>query len=220
MSPWKTVQTSLLVTTFGGVLLVLGKSILYPNAGVYRETPFVFPATVPLPDWQPLASSSLNNHKNELSGKHYRYVQKDLPLDIEMRYLTNIDGDVNAFIKQYAPHSSSEGQLRGVVRQQEGVGFHRLFVEKGRVYLSACINSNGGSTVTSKQFRQNRNTHDLNFNRLLVWLLARGKLRDERCLWAHLSVPLKNSSEQETYPILEKAWVSWYQWWSPRFPKP
>ncbi len=224
MNPWKTVQFSLLVATFGSTLLVLGKSVLYPRLGMHRATPFVFPAVVPLTEWQPLPSSSLNKQTKlsaqELSGKHYRYMQKDLSLDIEMRYLVNTDGDVNTFLKSYMRQSLSGGQLLGVLRQQDGVGFHRLFVDRGRVYLSTCINPRGGSTVTGKQFRQNRNTYDLNFNRLLVWLLARGQVRDERCLWAHLSVPLKNASPEETYPLLEKVWVSWYQWWSQHFPKP
>jgi cyanosortase A-associated protein len=49
--------------------------------------------------------------------------------------------------------------------------------------------------------------------------LGQEGLKDRRCLWAHLSVPLKNSSPEAAYQVLEKAWFSWYQWWQPRFPK-
>jgi cyanosortase A-associated protein len=218
----KTLRISLLAITFSSVLLVLGKLIFYPTVASRRLPPFTFPASVPLPEWQLLASSSLDNQINtstkEIPGRHYRYIQKDLPLDIEMRYLIDTDGDVDAFIKKYTIHSSSEPKNFVVLHQQKGVGFYSLFIQEKRAYLSACINPRGGSTVTGKQFRQNRNAYDLNFNRILLWLVAREPLRDERCLWTHLSAPLQNSSQKDTYVILEKAWLSWYQWWSSRFP--
>jgi len=218
----KTLRVSLLAITFSSVLLVLGKLILYPTVASRRVTPFTFPASVPLPEWKFLASSSLDNQINtsakEISGRYYRYIQKDFPLDIEMRYLIDTDGDVDAFIKKHAGHSSSEPKNFVVLHQQKGIGFYSLFIQEKRAYLSACINPRGGSTVTGKQFRQNRNAYDLNFNRILLWLVGQDPLRDERCLWTLLSAPLQNSSAQDTYVILEKAWLSWYQWWSPRFP--
>lgn len=219
MSCWKNLRIPLLAVTLSGVLLVLGKSILYPAVSSRTVTPFVFPSAVSLLEWQPLPSHPLVDqtakHPNYLSGRHYQYIQNNLPLNIEMRYVVDTAGDVKDFIKTYTSIPSSP-----VLRQQEGIGFYSLFIYQGKAYLSTCINPHGGSTVTARQFKQNRNTYDLQLGRLLPWLLGQENLKDERCLWTHLSIPLRDSSPEPAYLLLESAWFSWYQWWRPRFPKP
>lgn len=218
MSYWKNLRIPFLAVTLSSVFLVLGKVILYPAVSNRTATPFVFPPAVPLPEWQTLPSQSLvaqtTQDPNYISGKRYQYTQKSLPLDIEMRYLVNTVGDVKDFLKTYTSIS-----LSPTLRQQEGVGFYGLFTYQGKAYLSSCINPYGGSTVTDNQFKQNRNTKDLQISRLLPWLLGQEDLKDERCLWTQLSIPLRYSSPEPTYQILEKAWFSWHQWWQPRFPK-
>lgn len=142
------------------------------------------------------------------------------PLNIEMRYEVETDGDVKQFIKNNTAIQFLLDQPLLVVRQQEGVGFYGVFVYQKRAYLDACINSRGGSTFTKEQFSYNRIQYDVQLNRLLPWLLGLQPLRDKRCLWTHLSIPLNQSSPEQAYLILENAWFSWYKWWSSRFPKP
>lgn len=218
MSDCKNFRPLLLAVTFSSVFLVLGKIVLSPYAGSRTVTSFVFPPVVPLSGWQSLPSHALSdrssNHLNYISGRQYQYTQKDLPLNIEMRYVVNTTGDVKDFLKTYTFIPSSP-----VLRQQEGIGFYGLFAYQGKAYLSSCVNPRGGSTVTARQFKQNRNTYDLPSERLLPWFLGQTNLKDERCLWANLSIPLRNSSPESAYQFLEKAWSSWYQWWHPRFPK-
>ena len=219
MSCWKNIRISLLGVTLGGVLLVLGKVTLYPALSSRIVTPFVFPTAVPLTKWQPLQSHPLVDqtakHPTYLSGRRYQYIQDNIQLDIEMRYLVDTDGDVKAFLNTYTSIRSFP-----MLRQQEGVGFYSLFTYQRKAYLSSCINPYGGSTVTDNQFKQNRNTYDVRLSRLLSWLLGQEKLKDERCLWTHLSVPLRYSSPEPSYQLLESTWFSWYQWWRPRFPRP
>jgi cyanosortase A-associated protein len=217
---WQQIRNSLLAVTFGGVLLVLGKLILTPTIG-YKRSPdfFVFPPEVPLSGWQPLATRPLPKSNSEfpklVAGRHYRYQQNGLNLDIEMRYFTASNGDVRSFIHQYAGIAPSL-----VVRQHKRVGFYGFFVRQQRAYLSVCINPRGGSTVTAEQFEQNRYLYDISLNRLLPWLLGQEPLRDNRCLWAHLSIAVPKASSEAAYKDLEKIWFSWYNWWNPRFPKP
>ena len=217
------VRISFLTGIFGSAFLVLVRILLAPIASNSTVTPFVFPTTVPLPQWQPLESRPLTNPITSspkfISGKHYRYTQNDLTLDIEMRYVVET-GDVKEFLKNYSSMPPSASQLELVLLKQSGVGFYSLGADQQRAYLNSCINSRGGSTVTSAQFQRNRYTYDIRLGRLLPWLLGWGTLRDQRCLWARLSIPLKNSSQTDAYQILEKAWKSWYQWWRPRFPQP
>lgn len=213
MIRWKKLRISLLAATCGGVIFVLGKSILFSAKGVPT---FVLPATVPLPAWQPLTSRPLveqnTGESNFELGKHYRYIQNRVALDIEMRYLVDTNGDLKALIKKYFTSSSSQPSL--VIRQND-IGFYGLFSEKERVHLSACINPHGVSTATIQQFWQNQNSYEVLSTRLLPWLLGQENLRigDRRCLWADLSVPLTGSSPESAYLALENTWVLWYQWW-------
>lgn len=219
MIVWKHPRLIFLIAIFSTVLGVLVKSILFP-ATSKTTTPFSFPVTIPLQGWESLPSSTLVDSSGarippSLSGRRYQYIKNNLTLNIEMRYFVNTSGEVKNFIKSYESISVSPA-----IRQKEGIGFYGLFTNQDKAYLSACINPHGFSTFTERQFKQNRNVYDLQFNRLLPWLLGQENLKDERCLWTSLSIPLKQSSPEMAYQNLENAWFSWHQWWSPRFPKP
>ncbi|MBW4626725.1 MAG: cyanoexosortase A system-associated protein [Brasilonema octagenarum HA4186-MV1] len=213
---WKQLRISLLAFTLSGVLFVLGTIVFLPTKDKQTVPAFTFPQEVPLPQWQftisrPLPQPTKKVYK-VIAQKHYQYLNKNWVLDIEMRYLK--DGDVVQLLRDFTFISSP-----AVVRQQQGVGYYGLGVEKQRAYLSACINPQGGSTFTNEQFNQNLHTHAIQPKRLLSWILSQEQLQDNRCLWAHLSVPFKNSSPEAAYQVLENAWFSWYRWWEPRFPK-
>lgn len=212
-------RLSLLAVIFGSVFCVLGKTIIEPTTGNNTVASFIFPPTVPLPEWQPLKSRPLAvtpiGDSPNLSGRQYQYIQNDLTLDIEMRYLINTIGHVQFFIRSLPQFP---GQLTLASRHREGLGYYYLFAYEQRAYLSTCINSRGDTTVSEAQFLRNRYLYDMQFGRLLLWLLNRGSFQDKRCLWAHFSIPVKNSAE-DTYKNLEKAWEDWYRWWQPRFPQ-
>ncbi|MGK7876348.1 MAG: cyanoexosortase A system-associated protein [Xenococcaceae cyanobacterium] len=223
MISWKKIRITLLGLQLAGVLFVLGKSILYPPVKDSTVTPFVFPTTVPLPQWQLVKTGSVNSQLVKppayisgkyVSGKYYRYIQNNLSLDIEMRYLVNTNGNLKSFIKSYT------GQLFHVLHEQKGVGFYSMFVYQGQAYLSACINPRGYSTVTTDQFRRNSLLYDVRLARIASWLISQAEIVDNRCLWAHFSMPLNNSSKESAYETIETAWFDWYQWWSLRFPNP
>ena len=211
-------RLAILAVIFGSVFGVLGKTLIPSTAA--KTIPFVFPTAIPLSVWQPHNSRPLATPIDKipeyLSGRHYQYVQNGLTLDIEMRYIDNSPGHVKYFIRSILP---SLNQLSLNLRQQEGVGFYYLFAYQQRAYISTCINSRGGSTVTESQFQQNRYLYDINLGRLVPWLLGQEPFQDKRCLWAQLSIPLKNSTSEDAYQTIEKAWFDWYQWWRPRFPQ-
>lgn len=223
MFDWNKLRTLLLALTFGSTLFAFGKATLNPNLGTY--TPFAFPPEVSLDGWQSLGSSPLNRPNPQLTqfiaGSRYQYIHDGVPLDIDMHY-ESTNGDIKAFIQNYTSINSLPSEPSQVIRQQSGVGYYVLFNYQGRAYLSSCINPRGGSTVTSEQFLKNRNTYDMQLSRLFPWLLGQEELRDWRCLWTHLSIPLNqvnNAEVERSYQILENAWFLWYRWWSSRFPK-
>ncbi|MCU0540910.1 MAG: cyanoexosortase A system-associated protein [Oscillatoriaceae cyanobacterium Prado104] len=215
---WKPVRISLLAVTLGGVLLVTGKSIFYPNSGNRSAAEYNFPESVPLAQWQMVDSLPLQIAETSQVkvGRKYRYQKNSLALEVEIRYVLGTNGDVESMMKGHTILKSSPGKL--AVANIPGVGYHGILQQQNRLYLSSCINPRGGATVDAEQFRYNRNTQDLRFDRLVFWLLGKGNIQDQRCLWVQMSVPLDKTTPQDATKILETAWVSWHQWWQPRFP--
>ncbi|MEL6457024.1 MAG: cyanoexosortase A system-associated protein [Cyanobacteria bacterium J06621_15] len=216
---WQKIRIPLLSLTFGSVLLVLGKVVLFPLPGKPKLSSFTFPSEVPLPQWQQSKIQFQPNSEETqfIAQKHYRYKRNNSNLDIEMRYLTLPGGNFSVLLGDNKPALSSS-----IERYRDEVGFYLVGIEnQQRAYLSTCINPRGGATLTFTQYMQNRYLHDLQPQRLVSWLLGKEELLDKRCLWAHMSVPIKDySSPKVAVQTLENAWLSWYKWWQPRFPKP
>lgn len=216
---WSSLRIWLLAATFSGITIVLAKSVLYP-AGDRQVTPFEFPIAIPLAKWQQLDNAPLEKpeEKNVSVGMGYKFIKENIVLDIEMRYITSKEADVKKLMEKYGGDRPYPNNFP--LREQEGVGFYSVWGTPEQTYLSACINPQGGTTVTGEQFRKNRNIYDLRPIRIWYWLLGKGELRDWRCLWAVLSVPIEpTSSQEDAEQILLDAWLSWYEWWQPRFPK-
>ena len=217
-------RTVLLAATATAIALTLGKSIIYPEVKSPQIANYRFPESIALSQWKFSFSKPVNPNLVQypayisgkfISGKHYRYRQNERYLEIEMRYLVNTDGDLKSFI------THQTGKLSPVLKQDPERGFYSIYTVKDQAYLSACINPRGGSTVTSDRFKRNRLIYDTRINRVFPWLLGQAEFQDKRCLWAHLSMPLeRNTSIDETYPILETVWFDWYDWWRSHFPEP
>jgi cyanosortase A-associated protein len=206
-------RAGLVIPLLSGVFFVWGQSIFYPNQVKNTATPFVFPDAIALSGWKSSSHHSLNNHpirRDFIAGKLYQYSQNQSVVDVEVRYLVDTDGDVKHYLQGYQKRSSD----RSSVRYRPEIGFYQVSSDTHHAYLTACINSQGGSTVTGIQFRDNRNAHDLRSDRVIPWLLGQSSLRDFRCLWTHFSTPLKDSPEQ-TYSTLESVWLAWYASWRP-----
>lgn len=225
MKLWQRWRTPLLIFTFINVLFVLSRVLLDADIGKRKVTPFTFPATVPLPQWQQVASQPLPDRiveqepygKVAFPGRRYQYKQNDLLLNIDTRYELNTVGDGQQAIANNLNLSFLPNRSPLLIRHNRQLGDYAVFIHQQRAYLNACINSRGGSTFTSSQFDANRLRYDFQIQRIALWLLGRQELRDNRCIWTHLSVPLKQPTP-ETYSTLEQAWFSWYKWWSSRFP--
>lgn len=222
---WKIPLLAALLT---GVMIVAAKSVLMPTTGNEQFTPYSFPEQVPLKGWQLQDHQNLKRQPIEgdkpyddaLAGMTYTYIDSNTSLTIEMRYLVATLGDVPSFINNYAPVEIKQLHKQADQEFLPGIGYVGRFSHQGKAYLSTCINSHGGSTFSATHFIQNRSLYDLRPERWLPLLLGQESLRDRRCLWVHMSIPLKGMSSNQAYQVLEAAWVPWFQWWSPRFPKP
>ena len=184
---------------------------------------FTFPKQVPLPEWDLVTTGAVRSQLVKapdyiqgeyVAGQYYNYSHQNLSLEIEiqMRYIVHTNGNLKGLIKTYT------GKLATVLYEAKNIGAYSMFANNGRAYLTACINPRGGSTVTADMFKRNRYLYDLNLRGISGWLRGKKTLWDNRCLWAHLSIPFNNSPSKDTYLILEKTWYDWYRWWSANFP--
>lgn len=220
MKHWQKLRSILLALTLGSALLVLGKTIAFPTPENRPISVFNLPARVSLEGWQFVSSRPLAVDLNRpallspvdeqtISGRAYRYQRNGVLLTVEVRYFVNSYIHVPAIVEE-SSLLSKKPNLTAL--KQKNTGFYMLFDEEEQTHLSACISASGGSTVTDRQFIQNQNSVEVLSNRLLPWLLGQAPLRDRRCLWVNLSVPLTASPQ-----ILEEVWTSHYSTWHRQF---
>jgi cyanosortase A-associated protein len=211
---WKYTRIPFLMIVLGGTLWVLGKGVLV-SSPKQQSTSAVFPDQVSLSGWQFLESKP----QVDPIGRTYEYMQGETQLTIEMRYVAGLPSNEKPF-REYDPTiiiPATPQQISPMMRQQDG-GYYGLYIQDGKAYLRSCINPRGKAVITYGQFIHNRYTVDLQPSRLIPWLTAQEPLRDYRCLWAYLSMPLMDTSPDAAYQILEKNWTTWYKWWHSNFP--
>lgn len=218
MKYWRSL---LLIGLGGAAWLTLGRVML----GAGSDRPIQLPASVPLTGWQLTgtqisATPKANQPNARLAQGNYLYRSAEgaQPLTVQVSYLINTAGDIQSLIKQYPLQPTAPAQPAIIIWKQFEQGEYGLFVVQQQAYLSSCINPRGGTTVTAQQFSRNRNTYDLTISRLWPWLLGQTDLREWRCLWLTLSVPVENSDNPETaYQQLETVWKSLYPAWQTQF---
>lgn len=224
LKPWTRIRTVVLIVLFGAVVLVLGKIMLLANAEVLETADITMPDSIPLEGWQDISAKNLNDQDPEkpgyLKGREYDYMQNSTTLNVQARYISGTNGDVERFINHYLPSSleiDSFGAKNWEVHTFEGVGSFLLLVEQKNIQLSSCINPYGGSTVSARAYKRNRNFQDIRY-RLVPWLLGES-LKDERCLWTHMSISQEGGKSVAMNSSIEAVWANWYQWWSVQLPE-
>jgi len=201
-----------------GVVMKLG---LDPKAANRKPSNFSFPQSVPIPRWQLSSSKAIapENPKLEeffLDIHEYEYSQvTQPPLKIGMYYTLGTRGESSVFLTKRLKIESGPIPIVQDFKGNAETGYYSMYNYKGRSHLLSCINPQGTSTATSQQFLANRSKYDFQPERFMPWLLGQESLRDMRCLWVEMSMPVE---PEIAYPILEKTWVGWYQYWQNKFP--
>jgi cyanosortase A-associated protein len=100
----------------------------------------------------------------------------------------------------------------------EEIGNYQLFRDQTHAYLSACITSQGKSTISTSNFIRKVNRNLLKMNpRLLSGIIGKQSLRERSCLWVNLSTPLETDSPEKSYSILESVFKKGYPKWQELF---
>jgi cyanosortase A-associated protein len=217
-----------LVIAFASSIIAIGVSLFIPR---YQDRPkFKLPDQVSLSEWRSLSSENLlpmvQKHQEAKVADARRYLYTSLTQDtlrIDVLYIKAsavMPKSIELLNLKYSLDSLN-------IRHQKMIGHYALFNDQDRVYLSSCINPRGLSTVTEDQLISNRNYYDFTPDRIGAYLLGFSYIRDNRCLFTVMSVPLEkaqisnlqNNSLDNHHQKLEKAWTNWYQKWENNFPR-
>ncbi len=220
-------KNSLLI--FTNIIVASATIYCFSNqqAGKQPVSSFIFPNQVPLSFWNQREKKNLSIEELNInfgkqpnaiiSGKRYQYVRDNLIIDADIFYVVNTRGNVSKLIETQT-QISEDALNQQKIKKSDDIGFYSIFRDDKFVYLSSCLNPQGKSTVTSKQFSENLNQVRLIPSLLGKWLVGKASIRDRRCLWIHLCLPL-NSEINNTEEILESVWLDLAQWWTPNFPQ-
>ncbi|MEN8444601.1 MAG: cyanoexosortase A system-associated protein [Cyanobacteria bacterium J06555_13] len=209
-----------LVLVFGAVALVLGKVTLLPAPEKRQALSVSLPDDIPLEGWKNKSTKPLDarraRQKGYTEGKQYQYAKEPAVLDIQARYFVGTNGNVKGFINTHLSELTEDAVLEGQweVRELEASGAVLLLSDRSTLHLSSCINPYGKSTVSARAFKHNRNFQDIRY-RIVPWLLGEN-LKDDRCLWTHMSIAKEGKTDEETSSLIEEAWADWHKWWSIR----
>ncbi|WP_016951912.1 cyanoexosortase A system-associated protein [Anabaena sp. PCC 7108] len=213
----------LLAATWVGIIL----TAIYLIATRRPISTDIFPDKISLNSWKQVKVNSLGQqkYKNPLTdnfvlmdfSQDYSYLKNSQKLELQMRYVINTRGEPNPFLLNISPDLVKYKQ--NDLGQQTRVSHYALYSDGQQAYLTACINPRGGSTLTSSQFMQNRYKYDVTLNRLLPWVFGQDVIRDDRCIWTQLSIPLNGSLATEIYTVLESIWDDNYSTWQSLFTK-
>jgi cyanosortase A-associated protein len=226
------VRTVTLAFLLLGMVGALGRLLFFPVAQTDQPLSpraFTFPDQVDLAGWQsltgrPITLSSLAAQPRPssklLAGHVYQYQSPSHRLTIEMVYAIETNGNVVNFLDDYTtvPPSVVRSGER-LERFSDQSGHYLLFVNDQTAYLASCINPRGGSTIILEQFHRNRYLNDFRPERLWRWFFKSESIRDLRCLWTNMAIPLGNEQPEQGFSVLEDTWLIWHSWWQEHFPK-
>lgn len=220
----------LLAVLFVASVAVLFKAVSIPKPPKGGEpAPFLkakLPEAVPLPGWQLVGSKPLTSldpkKSGEVVGRSYEYKQGNQVLRVDIRPQSG-DGNVGRFLN--VASEVKEGNVKLKAQYNPQIGNFGVLPHKERLYLTACINPRGKSTLTNPEFQQNRYSNDLRPGRILPWLVGQtDSVFDERCLFTLMSMPLPPNPEksldqvQDSYVKMEAAWGPLQQWLQANYP--
>lgn len=221
MPSWNYFRASILILIFGTSVFVFIKKNIFtssyaePNVNGSR-----LPVSIPLQGWESASSRQLDDHlldsSNYRAAREYRYIQGPIQLKSQARYMVQTDGDIKRFISDN-PSLSYLMQEDWETRHSDESGSYFLILTSKGIHLSSCVNPHGMSTVSTQDYKWNRNFQDIRY-RFLPWLLGE-PLKDERCLWTHMSISSNDPNSKDLIPILEMSWEIWYRWWSIKLPR-
>jgi len=227
------------------ISVILGLIFLYlslffsPIAGINQIASYQFPDKIPLANWKivdsypstwigknlkpdPLSTGEygigLDRVNKILGGRVYRYKNNNNnELTVNANYIVNTFASINHYYDSFEKLS----QLKNAVEKKEKDGFYLNFTNQNQLHFTACVNSEGKTTVTPRQFRSYfysssySYSSSLKIGSILNWLMGKALLKDKRCLLLEASI---DSRSPDRDAQLTAAWTELVSYWQNNFP--
>ena len=217
-------------------LILLNLSLFFsPIAGVNQIAFYQFPNQIPLASWQMVDSHPSNligkNLKPDplsrteqgveldklnkiLAGQVYHYKNSSNELTVNASYIVNTLASINNYYDNFKKAS----QLKNAVEKKEKDGFYLNFTNENQLHFTACVNSQGKTTITSRQFTSyfyKSSLSNFQISHILNWLIGKTLLNDKRCLLLEASM---NNQSSDTDTQLTAVWSELVSYWQNNFP--
>ena len=217
-------------------LIFLNLSLFFsPIAGVNQIASYQFPDKISLASWKIVDNHPSNligkNIKPDpasrteqeveldklnkiLSGRVYRYKNSSGELTVNANYIVNTLANINNYYDNFGKLS----QLINAVEKKEKDGFYLSFTNEKQLHFTACMNSQGKTTVTSPQFISyfySSSLSNFEIGHILNWLMGKALLKDKRCLLLEASIDSQSSDRDAQ---LMAAWTELVSYWQKNFP--
>lgn len=206
------------IVLLAAVLSQAGYALFKPASDKEKDVATLdYPQEAPLPGWQQVKTLPLEPQaKNQLYGQEYQYKKDGQNLTFQARYYPQVGFNTSygLIVHKIVPPASIVPEIK----QDPKRGYYAFFEAENKVYLTACLNARGDSTVSQAQSVRNRYANGWTVPSVLGWLALGTDFADSRCLWTVAFVP--NGSETLTpeaqKTLLETAWLDWRDWWKPK----
>lgn len=180
---------------------------------------YQLPTQINLANWRSLPSQDLKLPlENLVTARQYLYsdAANSHQVQIDAIYLNKVNSFINMTRAINIQYIESTLQLKYAAN----IGHYAIFADQDKAYLTSCINPTGQTTLTEAQFNSNQNQYDVVLSRLGLYLLGTGDLRDYRCLFTVISMPITEATNTPiNYQYLEASWIDWHRFWKDNFPE-
>ncbi len=204
-----------------------------PIAGINTIAPYKFPDQISLANWQltdsspssltvknltPKVSANQQEENSEIedlgrviANQIYHYKNNNDLLKVKAHYIVNTSGEVKDYYKKFQELLPIENYIK----KQGKDGSSLYFINGQQSSLTACVNSQGKTTVTSRQFiRSLYISTSSSHMPLLNWLMGKALLKDKRCLLLEVSI---DSRSPDRDAQLMTAWTELVSYWQKNF---
>ena len=223
----------LTVSVILGIIFSSLSLFFSPMAGINTIAPYKFPDQISLVNWQLTGSypssltvknlttkGSANQEENPetddlgkvIASQIYHYKNNNNLLKVKSHYISNTSGKVENYYKNF----QELPQLKNTIRKREKNGSYFYFINDKQPSLTACVNSQGTTTITPDQF-MSFHYISTTFSQmpLLNKLMGKALLTNKRCLLLEASI---DSRSPDRDAQLMAAWTELVSYWQKNFP--
>jgi cyanosortase A-associated protein len=200
-----------------GVGVVVVRSLFFPPPPrLTTQAGLDYPDAVTLSRWQLVTAEPYDPSTLDPSlapdAYQYRYQQGDRTLEATVAYVTH------PFVNETYFRMYSPTLINIQIHETDQQGFYGVVTRQDHAELHACVRPRGHSVILYPQLARGADVIDWRLSHLWKWMMGQSPLRDYRCLWTTLRLPLEGRSPDDAYGILESVWPEWRSHWSQTFP--